>query len=92
MVKSRIVSRLAALAVAAAALGLGVTESSAHYVRYTWCSQPSPYDRYDINYMRAGVSASARLAVAIRTREYLASCHTSHVAAPHYRHRHHHYG
>jgi hypothetical protein len=90
MVKSRIVSAMAALAVAAA--GLGVTDAFAHNVRYTWCSQPPPYDRNDINYMRAGVSASARLAVAIRAREYLASCHTSHVVPPHYRHRHHPYG
>ena len=39
------------------------------------CSRlPPRYDPYDLNQMRASISAGARLAFAIRQRDYLASC------------------
>ena len=42
---------------------------------YVCTGTPPQYDPADLNQMRAAVDAAARLALAIRQREYLASCH-----------------
>jgi hypothetical protein len=87
MVKTRPLTLAAALA--AAALWLGAAAGfAAAAARHTTahCTGTRPeYDPGDLLYQQSGVSASARLALAIRWREHLASCHGA--AAPHRQHR-----
>jgi hypothetical protein len=71
MVKTR--SLVVAATLTAAALVLGTGASLAHAARCT--GTPPEYNPGDLLQKQAGVSASARLALAIRYREYLASCH-----------------
>lgn len=64
-----------ALAVAASALSFAAPAAAraSHHIR---CSLPRPeYSPGDLLYKQAPVSASARLALAIRWRTYLQSCH-----------------
>lgn len=87
MCKTRIIGRAAALAIAAAVVALSVSGSVARTAYYVRCTgTPPEYSPGDLLYKQAGVSASARLALAIRWREYWASCHRVAV------HRHHHSG
>jgi hypothetical protein len=70
MVKTRSLIVAATLTAAALALGTGAS------LAYTRCAgTPPEYNPGDLLQKQAGVSASARLALAIRYREYLASCH-----------------
>ena len=80
----RIACRAAAFGIAAAILVESTTGGLSHAVRYkrtaapqyVWCTgKPVPYDPYDLNQMRASVSASSRLALVVRQREFLGSCH-----------------
>jgi len=90
MVTTRTVA--AALAVAAALLSFGAADGLAQTVRYKpyaphylWCNGvPPEYDPRDLNQLRALVSAASRLALAVREREFFASCRP-----PLRRHRHH---
>ncbi|HYA04311.1 MAG TPA: hypothetical protein VEF90_00330 [Xanthobacteraceae bacterium] len=90
MVTTRTVA--AALAIAAllslgAADGLAQTPRSKPYAppHYLWCNgAPPEYDPRDLNQMRASVSAASRLALAVREREFFASCRPALR-----RHRHH---
>jgi len=82
----RTVLLAAAAAAAATAAGAALAQPRHKPVpapQYVWCTgKPVTYDPFDLNQMRASVSASSRLALAIREREFLASCHP----APHPRH------
>ena len=75
----RTVLLAAAAAAAATAAGAALAQPRHKPVpapQYVWCTgKPVPYDPYDLNQMRASVSASSRLALAVRQREFLGSCH-----------------
>jgi len=89
MVTTRTVG--AALAIAAL-LSLGAANGFSQTVRYKpyashylWCNGvPPEYDPRDLNQLRASVSAASRLALAVREREFFASCRPALR-----RHRHH---
>jgi len=89
MVKITPLTLAAALAAAALCLGVAVGFAAAaarHAAATAHCTGARPeYDPGDLLYQQSGVSASARLALAIRWREYLASCHGA--AAHHRQHR-----
>jgi hypothetical protein len=89
MVKTTPPTLAAALATAALCLGADAGFAAAaarHTAAKAHCTGTRPeYNPGDLLYQQAGVSASARLALAIRWREYLASCHGA--AAQHRQHR-----
>ena len=87
MVKTTPPTLAAALATAALCLGAaaGFAPAAAGHTTAHCTGTPPDYDPGDLLYQQAGVSASARLALAIRWREYLASCHGA--AAQHRQHR-----
>jgi len=77
-------SRKAAALGFAAALCLCASGGFARAAPHVVCTgTPPQYNPADLNYKRTSVSAASRLALAIRWREYLATCHR---LAPHLRH------
>jgi len=75
MVQSRTIIHAAALGIAVVlgAAGLGGAAGASPEVRCT--GTPPQYNPGDLNYKHASVSAASRLALAIRWRAYLATCH-----------------
>lgn len=73
----------AAIAAAAVAPSGALAQPPHTHPAYVCTGTPPQYDPADLNQMRASVDAASRLALAIRQREYLASCHRV------YRPRHH---
>lgn len=73
-----------AIGAAAAAVSLSALAGTAGAAAYVHCTGvPPEYSPGDQLYKQAPISASARLALAIRWREYLATCHRDSA------HRHH---
>ena len=74
----------AAVAAAVMAVSLSASAAPAGTASYIRCAGvPPEYSPGGQLYKQAPISASARLALAIRWREYLATCHR---LAPHLRH------
>jgi len=83
MLKPLTIARPALFGIATA-LCLCVPSGHARAAPHVRCTgTPPQYNPADLNYKRASVSASSRLALAIRWREYLATCHP---AKPHHHH------
>jgi len=75
MLKPLMIARRALFGIATA-LCLCVPAGHARAAPHVRCTgTPPQYNPADLNYKRASVSASSRLALAIRWREYLATCH-----------------
>ena len=63
----------------------GLARTVRHRPVYVSCTgAPPEYDPRDLNQLRASVSASSRLVLAIREREFLASCHPASHYPRHY--------
>jgi hypothetical protein len=76
MLRTHLSRATAALGAAAVAVSLSASAGTAGAAAYVRCTGVRPeYSPGDALYKQAPVSASARLALAIRWREYLATCH-----------------
>jgi hypothetical protein len=85
MVRTHLCRAAAAIGAAVVAVSLSAAAGSAGAAAYVYCNGERPeYSPGDQLYKQAPISASARLALAIRWREYLATCHRV-SARRHYR-------